>query len=198
VLMQSARKMQSDEARSHLHDAHHRVLSIAAVQQQLAATNLGDVEIRPYLTQLCDSLGASMIRDHDQISIVVTVDDSRTATNASISMGLIVTELVINALKHAFPGNRTGKIAVSYQAEGQGWTLAVTDDGVGIPSGPHAAKPGLGTGIVEALVRQLDAEIKIVDADPGTTITISHGLDSQPYQDDNSGTARETREVQAY
>lgn len=174
VLMQSARKMQSDEARSYLHDAHHRVLSIAAVQQQLAATSLSDVALRPYLTQLCESLGASMIHDHDQISIEVMVDDSTAGPNASVSIGLIVTELVINALKHGFPGHRHGKIKVSYEGHGPGWTLIVADDGVGIPTGPEAPKPGLGTGIVEALVRQLHAETRVADGAPGTTISISH------------------------
>ena len=174
VLMQSARRMQSDEARSHLKDAHHRVLSIAAVQQQLAATSLGEVALRPYLAQLCESLGASMIHDHDQISIEVNVDDSHTSANASVSIGLIVTELVINALKHAFPEHRLGKIAVGYETHGGAWTLSVADDGIGMPSGVHAAKPGLGTGIVQALVGQLGAEIRIADAAPGTAISISH------------------------
>jgi two-component system, sensor histidine kinase PdtaS len=173
-LMQSARKMQSDEGRAHLNDAHHRVMSIAAVQQQLAASSLGDVALRPYLTQLCESLGASMIRDHDQLSIGVSVDDSVTGANASVSIGLIVTELVINALKHAFPEHRRGKITVDYQAHGPRWTLTVADDGIGIPAGPDAPKPGLGTGIVEALVRQLGAEIRMGDGAPGTTISISH------------------------
>ena len=59
VLMQSARRVQSQEARGHLQDAHHRVMSIAAVQRQLAASSLGDVVLRPYLVQLCESLGAS-------------------------------------------------------------------------------------------------------------------------------------------
>jgi two-component sensor histidine kinase len=174
VLMQGARKMQSDEARSHLQDAHHRVLSVAAVQQQLAAASLGEVELRPYLTQLCDSLGASMIHDHDQISIEVKVDDSQTSANVSVSIGLIVTELVINALKHAFPGHRHGKITVAYEAHGPRWTLAVADDGIGMPTGANATKPGLGTGIVQALVGQLGAEIRITDAAPGTAISISH------------------------
>ena len=179
VLMQSARNMQSDEARSHLRDAHHRVLSIAAVQQQLAASSLGDVALRPYLTQLCQSLGASMIRDHDQLSIDVVVDDSLTGANASVSIGLIVTELVINALKHAFPEHRRGKITVTYEAHDPRWTLTVADDGVGMSTGPQASKPGLGTGIVEALVRQLHADVDVADANPGTTISISHQPEAQ-------------------
>jgi two-component sensor histidine kinase len=173
VLMQSARKVQSDEARGHLNDAHHRVLSIAAVQQHLAASRLGDIVLRPYLTQLCDSLGASMIHDPHQLSIEVVVDDSITSANASASIGLIVTELVINALKHAFPEHRRGKIRVSYETHGPKWTLAVTDDGVGMQTGLEAPKAGLGTGIVEALVRQLHAEMRIADTAPGTAISIS-------------------------
>src|SRR6202167_800107 len=69
VLMQSARKVQSEEARSHLHEAHQRVMSVASLQHQLAATQLGQVELRPYLTTLCESIGASMIRDHSQLSL---------------------------------------------------------------------------------------------------------------------------------
>ena len=103
VLMQSARKVQSEEARSHLHDAHQRVMSVASLQHQLAASHVGDVELRPYFTALCESIGASMIRDHDKLSLDVDVDDSVTNADASVSLGLIVTELVINALKHAFP-----------------------------------------------------------------------------------------------
>jgi two-component sensor histidine kinase len=173
VLMQSARNIQSEEARGQLRDAHHRVLSIASVQKQLAASTLGKVELRPYLTQLCESLGASMIQDHDQLSIEVIADDSDSGANASVSIGLIVTELVINALKHAFPGRRHGHITVSYLTHGPRWTLSVSDDGVGMPTSP-AAKAGLGTGIVEALVRQLRAQMRIADTAPGTKISISN------------------------
>src|SRR3546814_2377879 len=80
--MQSARRVQSEEARGHLHDAHNRVMSIATLQQQLAASRLGDVELRGYFTQLCESLGASMIHEHDQLSIAVTAAAS--SVNAAI------------------------------------------------------------------------------------------------------------------
>src|ERR1700677_4904545 len=103
VLMQSARKVQSEEARGHLRNAHHRVMSIAAVQRHLAASTLGDVALRPYFIQLCESLGASMIHDPERLSIAVNVDESVVTANASVSLGLIITELVINSLKHAFP-----------------------------------------------------------------------------------------------
>jgi two-component system, sensor histidine kinase PdtaS len=174
VLMQSARTVQSEETRTHLRDAHNRVMSIATVQRQLASSGMVDVELRPYFTQLCQSLGASMIFDHKKQSIHVTGDASSMRADASVSLGLIVTELVINALKHAFPDGRAGKILVDYQSHGPNWTLAVNDDGVGMHSVTVSATPGLGTSIVEALARQLHARVQVADAKPGTAVSIIH------------------------
>jgi two-component sensor histidine kinase len=174
VLLQSARRVQSEETRGHLRDAHSRVMSIASVQQQLAQSAEGDVALRPYLTQLCASLGASMIEDPARLSIQLVVDDSVVSSEISISLGLIVTELVINALKHAFPAGRHGEITVRYQAHGPNWSLSVGDDGVGMSEHPETAKPGLGTSIVEALASQLEAEVLIGNAAPGTTVEILH------------------------
>ncbi|MET4636057.1 two-component sensor histidine kinase [Kaistia defluvii] len=133
-----------------------------------------DVEVRNYFNQLCQSLGASMIADPDRLSIQVTVDDSRVTADVSVSLGLIVTELVINALKHAFPDERVGTIRVDYQSSGQDWTLSVVDDGIGMPSGDDAPKAGLGSGIVEALAKNMLGEIQVTNADPGTKVSISH------------------------
>ncbi len=173
VLMQSARKVQSEETRRHLKDAHQRVMSIATVQRQLSTAQVGDVELRPYFKQLCQSLGASMIRDHNKQSIDVNAEDSFVRADVSVSLGLIVTELVINALKHAFPDERSGKITVGYKTEGSNWTLSVEDDGVGMPkAGAPPPAPGLGTSLVEALTRQLHATIKVTDRNPGTAVSI--------------------------
>jgi two-component sensor histidine kinase len=174
VLMQSARKVQSDEVRGHLHNAHHRVMSIAAVQKQLSTSLGGYVDLRIYLTQLCESLGASMIADPARLSISVSVDDSAVGADVSVSLGLIVTELVINALKHAFPDQASGTIEIDYRSAGSDWTLSVTDNGIGMSSGNDAPKAGLGTGIVEALTNNLQGEVRLSDANPGTAVTITH------------------------
>ena len=147
-------------------------MSIAAVQKQLSMSQDGNVELRSYFTQLCESLGASMISDDDRLKISVTVDDSAVEAGVSVSLGLIVTELVINALKHAFLEQRTGTIKIDYRSDGSDWTLSVTDDGIGMPTGSYTSKAGLGTGIVEALVRNLQGEIQLSDANPGTAVTI--------------------------
>lgn len=174
VLMQSARKVQSEETRTHLHDAHHRVMSIATLQRQLAIGSADRVALDRYFRELCASIGASMIDDQDRVTLVSTADATVTTANVSVSLGLIVTELVINALKHAFPGrNQKGEIKVDYLASSTGWTLTVADDGDGMTAEADA-KPGLGTGIVEALARQLGATVKVADQSPGTKITVAH------------------------
>lgn len=173
VILQSARKVQSDETRLYLHDAHSRVMSIAALQQQLAATRQGTVALRDYFTQLCHSIGASMIHDQEAISLDVDVDDSAVAAEVSVSLGLIVTELVINALKHAFPDQKGGKIVVAYRAHGPNWTLSISDDGIGIPTDVKV-EPGLGTSIVEALGAQLKARVQVAGAHPGTIVSVVH------------------------
>jgi two-component sensor histidine kinase len=175
VLMMSARKVQSEETRGHLHDAHHRVMSIAALQQQLTTSTRGDVKLRAYFTQLCQSLGASMIHDPRQLALEVDVDDSSVSADTSVSLGLIVTELVINSLKHAFPGDRIGKIIVNFRSNGEVWTLFVSDNGVGMSVAADGVKPGLGTSIVAALAAKLEADVQTSDAKPGTRVSIVHG-----------------------
>lgn len=173
VLMQSARRVQSQETRVHLHNAHHRVLSIATLQRQLALSSDDNVQLRQYFEGLCGSIGASMIEDEGKITLRSTTDDSSASANVSTSLGLIVTELVINALKHAFPDrDKEGEILVDYRAQGAGFVLTVSDNGVGIAASAQPTAPGLGTGIVDALARHLGATVQTTDAGPGTKVSI--------------------------
>jgi two-component system, sensor histidine kinase PdtaS len=174
VLMQSARKVgSSEETRVHLRDAHGRVMAIADLQRQLAESNTTDVEVGSYLAQLCQSLAASMIENDERLVLTVSADASRISANASVSIGLVVTELVINALKHGFPDARHGRIVVEYKRFGDDWTLRVSDDGVGMPAGNNAVA-GLGTSIVNALAKHLEAVVRVSDAAPGTIVALVH------------------------
>lgn len=86
ILMQSARKVQSEEARGHLTDAHQRVMSIASLQRQLAESGTRNMELEPYLTQLCESIGASMIYDHQQVSLSTRIDQHHVEADISVSL----------------------------------------------------------------------------------------------------------------
>jgi len=176
VLMQTARRVSSAETQGYLYDAHSRVMSVATLQRQLAASSVGDVALRPYLIELCESIGASMIHDREMLSLTVKADEGSATPDTSVSLGLIVTELVINALKHAYPAGRGGHIVVGYETQGSDWRLTVSDDGVGMPTGAVPAKAGLGTSIVQALARQVGADVQVIDTQPGTRISIVHAL----------------------
>ncbi len=179
ILLLKARTVQSNETRLHLHDAHRRVMSVAAVQKHLQATRHGEqFSIASYLARLCETLAASMIGEGRHIQVEVNAGEADVSSTEAVSIGLIVTELVINSLKHAFGKPlATGMIVVSYEIAKASWRLSVSDDGVGAPArGADKATPGLGTGIVEALARQLDGHVEISRTIPrGMTVSITHG-----------------------
>ena len=177
IILLKARAVLSEETRLHLHDAHKRVMSIAAVQRQLHASGAsGPIEIAPYLTGLCEALATSMIGDSRPISLKVVGEGGSATSRQAESLGLIVTELVMNALKHAFTDDKAeGQITVAYDTAGTDWKLCVSDSGTGRPDGVFAQpKTGLGTGIVKALAQQLCAQVETLAGPKGTTVSITH------------------------
>jgi PAS domain S-box-containing protein len=180
ILSLKARAVKSAETRAHLEDAHQRVMSVAAVQQQLLASGHGGpIEVGPYLVRLCETLAASMTDDSRPISLQVQAEGGTASSAEAVSLGLIVTELVINAFKHAFVGDRVaGRLVVAYEAADTGWRLAVSDNGIGTPEihlGSARTTSGLGTIIVEALAKQLGAHVDTVTNPQGTIVSIAHG-----------------------
>jgi two-component sensor histidine kinase len=171
MLLLKVRAAKSDETREYLRDAHNRVMSLAAVQQHLQST-AGNIEVGPYLTKLCESLGASMIREARSLTLKVISDDAVMSSHDAVSLGLVVTELVINSLKHAFPGGRSGIIRVDYHLHGKGWTLSVGDDGIGMPTDGTRSRQGLGTSIVHGLARQLGAEVQTLNTGKGLRVSL--------------------------
>lgn len=172
ILMLKASTVASDEARLHLEDAQERIISIANVQRHLDPTDrLSDhVEIGPYLTALCQSLSDSMIGGRVPITLTVEAGPGNGTSDEAVSIGLLTTELVINALKYAFPENE-GAIVVSFASDGHAWTLSIADNGKGYT--PHADRHGLGTSIVASLSKQLNADLTVASGLTGTTVSLS-------------------------
>jgi chemotaxis protein methyltransferase CheR len=177
ILLIKARTVRSDETRLHLHDAHKRIMSVAAVQEQLRVAEHHDlIEISPYLTRLCETLAGSMIGEHRAITLEVHAQEGTATSSQAVSIGLIVTELVLNALKHGFPDSHSGgSVLVAYDVAGSNWRLTVSDNGIGRPDDSlEIATPGLGTNIIEALAKQLDARVEGTMDPSGTTVSITH------------------------
>jgi two-component system, sensor histidine kinase PdtaS len=112
-------------------------------------------------------------RYHNLLTLDVSVDESVACAEISVGLGLIVTK-VANALKHFFPDHASGTIKGGYHSNGPAWTLWVSDNGTGMPALSEAAHSGLGSSIVDALAKNLNASVEIADGDPGTTVSISN------------------------
>lgn len=182
ILLLKAKVVSSPETRHHLEDAHRRVMSIAAVQKHLHAfSDVDRIEVAPYLKKLCQSLSDSIIAEGDETELIVIADEGMVTSAAAVSLGLIVTELVINALKYAFPERRdTAVVRVIYERNVADWRLSVADNGSGMAHDVgKSAKTGLGTSLIHALANQMDAKISIASSNAGTSVAITHATFSK-------------------
>ena len=175
ILLLKARSVASEETRQHLKEAHQRVMSVAEIQRHLYLTQGADqIDVGIYLSKLCASLASSMVGEDQPISVKVVCDDGMIDSDKAVSLGLIVTELIINAVKYAFPVFKTrASILVTYEISGADWHLTIADNGVGkAPNAPGKAA-GLGTAIVDALVKKLGAVMETVCNADGMKISVS-------------------------
>jgi chemotaxis protein methyltransferase CheR len=145
----------------------------------LKGSSLGEpISVSSYLSKLCESLADSMIGESRPIMVQVNAEGATVSSSKAVSIGLIVTEGVINALKHAFPeAKEDSHIVVSYAETGSDWKLSIAYNGVGKPTGgPAATKTGLGTSIVNALAQQLDASVELASGPSGTVLSVIHAV----------------------
>jgi chemotaxis protein methyltransferase CheR len=121
ILLLKAELVDSKESRVHLEDAHDRIMTIATVQQQLDPVGKGeDIPVAEYLNVLCKSLTRSMVSGREHIRVRVEASAGSVLSDTAVSFGLLTTELVINALKHAFPDGQAGDVVVTYSARTSG------------------------------------------------------------------------------
>jgi two-component sensor histidine kinase len=123
-----------------------------------------------FLGELLDHLKKSIGSEAVQIAVTGNVEGARLATDRAVSLSLLVTELVTNAIEHAFVGQSRGRITVDMAVDDGAVTLVVADDGVGFD--PTAERDGTGINLAELLAQQLGAELHFAPGEPGTRVTI--------------------------
>jgi chemotaxis protein methyltransferase CheR len=180
ILTLQAKTAPSEETRRYLEDAHKRVMSVAAVQDNLHVTGQIElIEIAPYLSRLCRALADSMIGEDGPISLQVQAAAGHMNSAQAVSIGLIVTELVLDVLRHAFPAaTHAGQIVVGFEIAGSDWKLSISDNGIGMAQ-EDAGPPGqerssLAASIVKTLAQQLQAEVEVATSPAGTSVSITH------------------------
>lgn len=161
-------------ARAALQESRTRVLAIAQVHEHLYQTaDLAAVGFDGYAQALATNLLATYGGAGRGIRVEVQAGGVRLPVNQAIPCGLILGELVSNALRHAFPGERGGVIEIGLREQPDGvLRLTVRDDGVGLPADLDLRRlPSLGVELVFAFAEQLAARVEVTRA-PGTCFTI--------------------------
>jgi two-component sensor histidine kinase len=151
-----------------------RIKSIALIHEKLYRSgDLSRIDFADYIQSLVVHLFHVHQVDLTRVQYVLDLEPMDLDVNISIPLGLIVNELVLNAIRHGFSHQRTGEVVVRLaKNDDQSHTLLVRDNGVGIPGGVDLEKvETLGFQIVGMLAGQIDGTISI-ETPPGTSVTI--------------------------
>lgn len=174
LLRLQARRINGAEARRQLEDATARIQTIARLHQRLYHEgDFRSISFGSFLSELCADLQASA----PHCRVAVETCDLRVKTDRAIPLALIVTELVGNALTHAYPG-RGGPIRVALVRRPEGVSVEVSDEGVGLPEGFSPSRaPGFGMTLISSLAGQIGGRLEVLPRSRGTAFAI-HLVDS--------------------
>lgn len=165
-------RTRSDEVRTALEAARLRVHAIAASHRRLRlGSDLETTSANEFLSAVIDDMMATQ-NDASKAQIEADIEDIDVGARDATTIGILVSELVTNALKHAFPDGRRGTISVRLVREGDLPVLTVADDGVGMP--PDQDEGGLGSVIIQQLAGQFGGTPNYVGGERGgLTVTIA-------------------------
>ncbi|WP_331013371.1 sensor histidine kinase [Sphingomonas sp.] len=154
-----------------------RVESIARAHRHLyrgGATAPGAVDMAAYLHELCSALSEALFL-RGAITLDCHSDHAAIPRDRAVSIGLVVNELVTNAVKHAFPGRDAGTIQVRFDQAAPGWRLTVQDNGAGMPDATRVKgrEGGMGQRLIDAFARQAGGSVVTQSTPAGTTVTVT-------------------------
>jgi PAS domain S-box-containing protein len=176
LLSLQSRNLNNDDLLKYFNEAESRIRSMSLVHEKLyQSETFGNIDFSIYIFELADSIISGYSSDADAIGLKIDAQDLHLTIDQAIPCGLIITELLTNAIKYAFPPGWEGtrKIVISLKEKPRGMAeLVIGDNGVGLPSSLDAAKSGtLGLSLVPLLAKQIDGELEI-DRSGGTFFKI--------------------------
>ncbi len=174
LLNLQAKQIKDDSLKAMFDESQQRIKSIALVHEKLyRSQDLSRINFSDYIATIIGELRSSYRTGAREIGVTISTDDISLDIDTAIPCGLIINELVTNALKYAFPANSSGKVGVSVTESDTFYTLTVKDNGIGLPPGfDHTRTGTLGLQLVEALTRQLGGTLQI-RAEGGTEAIIT-------------------------
>jgi PAS domain S-box-containing protein len=157
--MQTAR-LTDRTARDDFETAIQRIHTLAELHGRLYRDEGFDgIEMAGYLGDICDGLRGAVLPP--RIELQCSATPVKLTIDQAVPLGLIVSELVTNAAKYAFPDDRPGRIGIRLQDDGNAAILSVADDGVGLPSTAETLQTGLGLGMVRGLAQQIRGSLAV-------------------------------------
>ncbi|HEY0034009.1 MAG TPA: histidine kinase dimerization/phosphoacceptor domain -containing protein [Devosia sp.] len=169
-----ANAIDNEEAKSALAETQVRIQAIAGVHRHLYTTDdVRSIDLGEYLQSLAAELETTMQAKETATRILVNVQNITIPTEKAASVGVIVTELVTNALKYAYSDGQSGEIRIALSRAGEGDIgLTVEDDGVGWDGTGAPQGTGLGSRIVKAMASSLGATVSYANKVPGTQVGV--------------------------
>ena len=171
------RHLTDEGARSALKASQSRIEAVAHVHRRLyTSDDISTVAMDEYLEGLINELGQSLAPGSGSPRLALDVAPLRVTTDQAVSLGVVVTELVTNAVKYAYPMGQGGDIRVTLHREGENRAiLTVEDDGPGLGDG-QTKGTGLGGKIVAAMASGLRSAVKYDDSDGGVRARLAFDL----------------------
>ena len=165
-------------ARGALEDTQRRIEAIAQVHRRLyTSSDVESVDMHDYLRALIDELGETWSSDAAPRRLALDAAPIKLPTDRAVSLGVIVTELVTNACKYAYPSGG-GDVRIGLRPVGtQAFELVVEDDGCGMPPGATPRGTGLGQKLIRAMAQSLQAEFGYDPDHPGARATLRAAVD---------------------
>jgi two-component sensor histidine kinase len=166
--------MKDDTSREIFRECENRVRTMAMIHTKLyQSKDFAHINFGFYIKELTHDLFYSYGVDPDAITLTIDVADTPIDINIAIPLGLLLNELLSNAIKYAFPEGRKGEIIVTLHSKDGNIILTIADDGIGFPETiDFRDTQSLGLQLVMALIQQLDATIEL-NRDKGTIFTVT-------------------------
>ena len=157
-----------------LEESRNRIRSMAIIHENLYQTsNFSSINFSNYLSNLTNDLISTYQVQEDKIELKLDLQEVAIALDQAIPCGLMINEIITNALKYAFPNNMKGTVLISMREEKEIVTLCVEDNGIGLPKGfNYLESETLGLQLVATLVEQLEGTL-ILESDKGTKFLIT-------------------------
>lgn len=169
-----ARRISNPQAEGAFSDVRGRINALATLHRRLyESEHLQQVDLKWFIEDICHEMRRSGLARGRNITLTTALPNEKIGPDVAVPLGLLVTEAVTNAYKHAFTGRPSGRVEINAVREDENYlSVSINDDGVGLSAAdPSSSSTGLGQSLIDAFVRQLSGELS-TESNGGTSLRV--------------------------